>query len=215
MSITKQGIATASYLTEFIASTFDTNTYVEPDGSAWIRIFHHNDPASALFASTDTFTSQVYKDENRWFNVAICNLLSDSWELMVKQALTSGATEYKYRWIQTINPMEGKYSDVVAANITKITTTGYSVVSGAGGLYKYSNSNTNNYTYLVIANSSSGNWFGAMGAWVAHSDGIPGYPNSVVTSGYMDLYLRIDAKANLNLTSIDKNFIKTKSFNEI
>ena len=210
MSITKQGIVTASYLTEFIANTFDTNTYVEPAGSAWIRIFHHNNPANAIFASTDTFTSQVYKDANRWFNVSLCNLLSDSWELMVKQKTTSSATETKYRWIQNYNPMTATYNQTTLANVSINTSTGYSTVANYGGIY-YKNGST----YICVNNAVSSNWMGAIGAWNTWNSGIPGWGTTAVTSGYLDLYLRIDAKANLNLTSIDKNFIKTKSFNEI
>ena len=49
---------------------------------------------------------------------------------------------------------------------------------------------------MVIANNSNGNWFGAFGCWTAYSGGIPGYPNNVVTSGYMDLYVRVDEIMN-------------------
>ena len=66
LSIKKSGIIETELFTEFIANAFDTTTYVEPDGTMWIRIFHHNAPGSAgLFASSDTFTTQVYKDANR------------------------------------------------------------------------------------------------------------------------------------------------------
>ena len=210
MSISKQGIVTAPYLTEFIANTFDTNTYVEPDGSAWIRIFHHNNPANAQFESTDSFTSQVYKDVNRWFNVSLCNLISGSWELMVKQKTTSSATETKYRWIQNYNPMIATYDQTTLANVSINTSSGYSTVTNYGGIY-YKNAST----YLCVNNANSSNWMGAIGSWNIWHSGIPGWGSTEVTSGYLDLYLRIDAKANLNLTSIDKNFIKTKSFNEI
>lgn len=209
-SIYKNGVVNTGELTEFIANTFDTDTYVEPDNSVWIRIFHHNNPASTRFASTDTFTTQVYKDANRWFNVSLCNYLSGSWELMIKQKLTSSSTEEKYRWIQTSDPMNGSFNDTKAANVTKITTAGYSNNANAGGIYKM-----NSNTYLVINNSVSGNWFGAVGSWNAHEGGIPGYPNTVITTGYMDLYLRIDnTKANFKATSIDNNFIKTREIQE-
>ena len=50
----------------------------------------------------------------------------------------------------------------------------------------------NNDAYLVTANSASTNWFGAIGAWTDFGGGIPGYPNTGIKSGFMDLYLRVD-----------------------
>ena len=211
LSINKNGIITTDLFTEFIANTFDTNYYVEPDGSMWIRIFHHNNPANARFAQTDTFTTQVYKDADRWFNVKLCDLLSGPWELMIKQKTTSDATEVKYRWIQSTTPMGGTFDTTKAANVTKITTSGYSNNTNAGGAYVFNSS-----TYIVINNSTSGNWFGAIGSWGTYQNGIPGYPNSAITTGYMDLYLRIDnAKANLNKTSFGKNYIQSKEIIEV
>lgn len=210
MSITKQGIITSTEFTEFISNTYDTNVYIEPDGSAWIRIIHHNNPTNAKFASTDTFTSQVYKDADRWFNGALCNYLSGSWELLLKQMSATGGTEVKYRWIQTVNPMTATFDQTKAANVTKITTSGYGNKSAYGGVYYNNGSNS----WLVCNNSTSGNWFGALGCWNAYNGGIPGY-DATITTGYMDLYLRIDSKSNLSQTSIDKNFIKTHSILEI
>ena len=209
LNINKNGIVNTDLYTEFIANTFDKNLYVEPDGSAWIRIVHHNNPANALFGSGNSFSSQVYLDADRWFNASLCNYLSGSWELMVKQAATSGATEYKYRWIQTTNPMTSNFDQTKAANITKITTSGYT--SGAGGIYYNNGANS----YFVINNGSNGNWFGAFGCWSAYQGGIPGYPNTTVTTGYMDLYLRIDDKANLSKTSFGKDYILSKEILEI
>lgn len=210
LNINKNGIISTELFTEFIANTFDTNFYVEPDNSVWIRIFHHNNPTNARFNSTDSFTTQVYLDNNRWFNVSLCNYLSNSWELMVKQKTTSDASEVKYRWIQLTNPMGGTFDTTKAASVTKITTEGYSQSSSAGAAYKF-----NSNTFIIINNGTSGNWFGAIGSWSAHQNGIPGYPNSVITTGYMDLYLRIDDKVNLSATSFGNNFVKSKEIIEI
>lgn len=151
LSINKNGIINTSLYTEFIANTFDTNTYVEPDGSAWIRIMHHNNPASVRFASNDTFTTQVYKDADRWFNVSLCNYLSGSWELMTKQMAATGGTEQKFRWIQSYNPLTATFAQVASANITKITTSGYTSFS-SGGIYPINSS-----TYLCTNNGTQGN----------------------------------------------------------
>ena len=64
VSITKTGQFYNSHINEI---------HVEPDGSRWEHIFHHNNPAANLFASTDDFANGVYKNENLWFNFQICN----------------------------------------------------------------------------------------------------------------------------------------------
>lgn len=209
LSINKNGIISTESFSEFIVNTFDKNFYVEPDGSMWIRIFHHNNPANARFDSSDSFTTQVYKDADRWFNVKLCDLFSGPYELIIKQKTTSDATEVKYRWIQTTSPMGGDFESTKAANITKITTSGYSNIANSGGIYLF-----NYHTYLVTNNGNNGNWHGAIGCWTIYQEGIPGYHNSIVTTGYMDLYLRIDDKVNLSKSTFGKNYIQCKDFIE-
>ena len=187
MAISKQGIVSTSTASELLVNKFDTNTYVESDGSVWIRISHHNNPQNnGRFASTNDFTKPLYLDANRWFNCQLLNFLSGQWELMIKQKATSSSTETKYRWIQTKNPYSAVYADVTAANVTKVSVPS-DAVAAIGGMYKINSS-----TYFCITNGSNGNWFGAVGAWGVYSNGIPGYPNTAVTTGYLDLYMRID-----------------------
>ena len=93
-----------------------------------------------------------------------------SYEFMIKQKPTSDGTEAKYRWIQTVNPFTAVFGDVDVADVTKITTTGYSTHSSYGGIYKFNSS-----AYFVANNGNNGNWWGAIGAWNAHQGGIPGY----------------------------------------
>lgn len=210
VNITKQGIVYSGSFNESFASKYDLTPLVEPDNSAWIRIFHHNNPASKLFASTDTFASSVYLDVDRWFNISILNYITNNtYELMIKQATTSGGTETKYRWIQTVNPMTAAFGDVDEADVTKITTTGYSNASSYGGIY-YKNSNT----YLCANNSNSGNWMGAIGSWKLSNNGLPAYGTSTrITTGYMDLYVRIDNQPN-KLASIFDTHIQSPEFIE-
>ena len=190
-----------------ISSVYDNTIYTEPDGSKWIRIFHHNNPASSgLFASDMPFTDSVYVDSNRWFNVSVCNrfVKNNTWELMVKQKTTSDASETKYRWTQKTNPMAGTWNDVQpsSSNIVRNTSSGY--ITNGGGIYCMNSS-----SYLNIANVTSSNWYGAIGSWTVYQGGIPGYPNTVITTGYMDLYLRIDIdnKVNMNKSGILTNQI--------
>ena len=166
---------------------YDNTVYVEPDGSKWVRIVHHNNPASYLFSSSNDFANGVYIDENRWFNVYSVVKRLNSYEFMVKQTSTSSSSEVKYRWIQYTSPLTATYANVAPSVVTRITTSGYTD-GGYGGLYIL-----NSNTHMVIANTSNGNWYGAFGCWTAWNGGIPGYPNTGVTSGYMDLYVRIDS----------------------
>lgn len=208
LKITKNGIIQNEYITEFLANTYDKNVYIEPDKSCWIRLFHHNNPASVKFASTDTFATKVYKDADRWFNISLCNRLSNSWELMIKQKTTSSATETKYRWIQYYNPMTATFADVDLADVTINTSSGYSTVSNYGGIY-YKNSST----YLCVNNAVSNNWMGAIGCWTAWGNGIPGWGTTAITTGYLDLYLRIDRSSDL--TSIMQDILISPEIIEI
>ena len=181
---------------------YDPNVYIEPDGSCWVRIFHHNNPTSYKFASSDTFTTSVYTDENRWFNVSVCNALS-TWELMSKVKCTDTSTERKFRWIQTANPMTATFNQTKVANVTRITTDGYTQCP-FGGLYHVSSS-----TWLAMNNGTENNTFGSVGCWTAWNNGIPGWESTnaghAITTGYVDLFVRID-----NLTSQNAKKIQFK-----
>ena len=189
MSISKYGIWSDKCFSKSITNKFDPLTYVEPDGSVWIRIFHHNDPTNnGIFSSKDSFATSVYIDDNRWFNVSVCNCLSSKWELMIKQKLLDTDDETKYRWIQNYNPMTATYEQVVADNITKVTTAGYSSHDLYGGLHKHSAS-----TYICASHTGRpSDWWCAVGSYRVHNGGIPGYAGTTITTGYMDLYLRVD-----------------------
>ena len=190
MSLSKMGIWTGFEITNYwMDYAAIPNIIQEPDGSIWLQVFHHNNPAGGgLFSSSDTFTTGVYANENRWFNVNLCNKFN-KWEILLKQKLTSDGTEEKYRWIQTNNPMVATFDETKTANTTFITTAGYTTPgSSYGGLWRQNSSNS----YLVANNNNSGNWYGAVGAKVAYNGGIPGYNGKTVTSGYMDVYIRIE-----------------------
>ena len=165
----------------------DDYSITEPDGTKWTHIVHHNNPTnSGLFSSTDDFENGVYIDQDRWFNACKTLRKLNGFEIMVKQALTSGATETKYRWIQKKSPLIATYDEVAPSTVTRITTTGYTN-GNQGGLY-----NKNTQAFFCIANATSGNWFGAFGSWTYYNNGVPAYPSNTVTTGYMDLYVRTD-----------------------
>lgn len=208
-SITKQGIVKASAFSETFVNPLDTHFYEEPDKSIWIRLVHHNNPANALFSSSNTFGSSVYLDEDRWFYASIVTAITNNtYEFMVKQKTTSSATEEKYRWVQTVNPFTAVFGDVDAADVVKNTSSGYSVNSSYGGIYKL-----NSNAYFVANNGTQSNWFCALGSWSTWNGGIPGYAQKAITTGYLDLYLRIDNQIN-SVASIFKNSIKASEFME-
>ena len=196
--ITKMGQLKGNLMSEFGNMSYlkyDHNLYIEPDGSCWVRVFHHNNPGAGSFASSNDFAHSVYIDENRWFNVELANYL-DKWEIMIKGKFTSTSDEWKLRWIQQYNPMTATFANVAVANITKITTDGYSASPSAwGGLYF-----KNGSTYLCANNGTNGNWWGAVGSYSVYQSGIPGWGPSatVTTTGFNDMYLRID---NVTFTS--------------
>lgn len=209
MSISKTGTISTSTFSETFVNPFDTTFYEEPDKSVWIRLIHHNNPASLLFSSTNTFENPVYIDEDRWWYASIVNkITNNTYEFMVKQKALATDNETKYRWIQTKNPFDAVFGDVDLADVTRITTTGYSTYGSYAGIYK-----KNANTYFSVNNGTSSSWWGALGSWTAYQGGIPGFAQVIIKTGYMDLYLRVDNQVN-NITSIFKNSIISTEFIE-
>ena len=176
MKFNKNGIITSSNLKEY---------HIEPDGSVWEQCLYHNNPSVNLFSSSDSSATGVYKSDEMWFDFTRCKELS-SFEFLYIQQTTKGGAYTKYRWIQSKSPFTATYEDVAPSAVTRITTSGYTD-GGCGGLYKFGSS-----TYFVVANSNKGNWFGATGSWAHHQGGIPGYPNTVITTGNVRVFVRVD-----------------------
>lgn len=206
--ITKQGIVQAKQFSEFLISPHDNTIKIESDGSLWTHIFHHNAPASNLFASTDDFTKALYKNENLWFDFSLCNNVN-KWELLVIQASTAGATEKKIRWIQQYNPLIATFDNVAKENITYIIGSEYST-SSWGGLYHRSGN-----TYLCANNGTNGNWWGATGCWTAYQGGLPAFFGEICSTGYYDIYLRIDNLSNTKATIINNSTVTENQLYEI
>lgn len=207
MAINKNGILTG-IISNTLLCKYDEKFYIESDGSVWIRLFHHNNPTDNKFSSTDTFTSSVYKNSNMWFNMSICNLITGTWEIIFEQKETSTSSLQRFRWKQSYNPMTATFDQTKPANVTFVTS-GYNTPSSSyGGMYKSASS-----TYLNCNNSTNGNWFGAVGSWTTWNNGIPGYNGVAITSGYLNIYLRVDNiikatnRTNIyNIGSIANNF---------
>lgn len=170
-------------------SAYDSNIYYEPDGSAWIRVFHHNNPASNKFSSSDTFTTSFKKNDNMWWDMPKFNQITDDiYDIMVKYKTTSNSGEIKHRWVQYTNPMSGTFEDTTYNKVTKSYYYGSTIMDNFyGGFYR----DTSNNAYIVHNNHYRGNWFGAIGCWSSFQDGIPGPNNTKITSGYVDVYMHI------------------------
>ena len=198
--IQNNGVFESKYFSEFCPSLkYDKNIYVEPDGSKWVRVVHHDNPNTRRFASTDDFAHGVYYNEYLWYDMEQVVQQLSSYEFIAEQALTSGDTVTRYRWVQNVSPIGATWDQTKAANVTKVTN-GYDTNSYHGGIRI-----TTGSARCCIANATSSNWFGAYGSWTLYQNGTPGFPNVVVTTGYMDLYVRIDNN-NLNMgASFHKN----------
>lgn len=202
--VKKDGVVEAVAFSE-VYGRYDNSVRIEPDGSAWMRMVHHADPASGnLFASSDSFATSVYKDAKRWFHGKICDY-TNRWEFMIEQKANSSASTLKFRWVQPVNPNTAAYADVAAASITKNTSTGYTSFSH-GGLYK-----KNANAYYTTNNGTQSNWWGAVGAWANTTNGIPAWNGTEVgTGGFEDLYIRMDGGATWSWPSNDRvSIIKT------
>lgn len=190
----KCGIVHSKSLCE-IPIYWDYDIYEEPDDSKWIRIFHHNNPASYLFSSSDSMSTDiVYKDANRWGNTILYETIRKTdgrFEFMIKQQLTSGGTVYKYRWIQEYSPSMG-FSYTTNNYVEKNISSGYTNPADKYGGLLTTTLYTTRHSYFVCNDGTDGDWWGALGAWDASNGGIPGYNSQIITTGFLDLYYRID-----------------------
>jgi hypothetical protein len=106
-----------------------------------------------------------------------------------------------------MSPMTATFDSTKSANVTKITTTGYTSCT-FGGLYHVSNN-----TWLAMNNGTNNNWYGAVGCWSSWNGGITGWASKAssdaITTGSVDIYVRIDnidfTKINLTAKSIKTN----------
>ena len=105
--------------------------------------------------------------------------------------------------------MIAEFSDVDKTKVTKITTKGYtSTASTYGGFYK-----KNQYTYLSINDGTSSHSWGRLGGWYDDPNGLPAFSKRI-TTGYIDVYIRIDNQQLTNSHKIkmgkNKKFLANK-----
>lgn len=173
--INKQGIIQDNQFIEYLR---------EADGAIFYPVCRHVNPSAQLFNQTDNFANGVYHNSGLWLDTQVFNTL-DSWELLWIQKTTENGVVEKYRWVQNKNPLLATWTDVQPGQVTFNSGNEYTR-SSYGGLFK-----KNSSSYLVIADGSAADWWGAIGCWTAYQGGLPGYPMNVVTTGEIDLYVRV------------------------
>lgn len=193
----------SSTLSNLITNYPDLPLMVLDDGSVWVRIFNHDNRASAvLFTSSEALnTQQTYKYSR--MNL-LTNSLKDSsgkFEFYLKYP-TISLTQFN-RWKQT-NAPQNEY--VNQSSNGKVA--GYEAVSvswtgeGWGGLEV----SQGGYA-LADGYTGHNNWWYALASYQAFNNGVPG-PNSIVNYRQQELWVRIpgvtgstvSVSANTNVT---------------
>lgn len=189
---------------------YDKKIYQEPDGSLWLRIFHHAGTSSQSVQKFSTaltstnWNTGVYEHENRWFDmIQICNALS-KWEFIISeraklQSATSSIRNYVFRLTQSKNPFKSTYASpptgkfkTGSTNLNPYTTSLSSSTYGSAFVPHDKNCK------LRQRDSSATNWWGAIGAVVWFNNNmIPVFKqnDNVVLIGkdcFYDIYIRID-----------------------
>ena len=214
IQINKNGV-TRGDIIEIPRLLYDNNIYVEPDGSLWVHLFHHNAPATNGYftdVTNEQFEHSICLNEHKWFNMEVCNYVN-KWEILTVRRYSSENDFVRNRWIQPINPMIATYEDVKWDNLTLYgTAEGYNTYtsnspSNYSGYWHYT---ANQNSYLASSYSST-TYFGALGQRVAWNGGVASFNNNksanAIKSGSIDVYLRIDNVKflNYNQSSISKN----------
>jgi len=182
-------------------SEYSDNLKILSDGSTWIRLMHHNNPASNLFTTDNCWNNSATNLYSRLGLLKTTAWASSSgeYEFLVYEKATSSSSEVVYRWKQTSNPA------------TSSTLSGYQLISGSPprscGLM-------NKNTYGCFHNG--GTWWCCCGSYTAYQGGIPGF-SGIVTTGYIDFYVRVpDVKMiNEDKAILHSDNIQSKQIIEI
>ena len=183
---------------------YSDNLKLMPDGSVFLKLLRHNNPASKLFTENNNWLNtsdpDLYSSLIQLKNVDWMKNLSE-YEFLACEKLTSSASESQVRFKQTSNPA------------TSSTATGYQLISGNPprdcGLM-------NKNTYGAFHNGNS--WWCCCGCYTAYQGGIPGF-TGIVTTGYTELYIRIPDGMIKGYVDGDAKFFKqsinARQFKEI
>lgn len=163
---------------------WDGYELVEMSGCTWLRLLHHNAPATNLFKEStkgNSVSDNLFSKLYLFTNSDRFKGNGGKFEFVAKEKLESSSAENTYRWAQTSNP-------------TASTVTGYSLISqtySAGRNFGLKNGGS----YGFCHNGST--WWCCCGSVSAYQGGIPGF-GGVVKTGYIDLYIRVDGTSYFN-----------------
>lgn len=183
------------------------NLILMPDGSVFLRLLRHNNPASKIFtkyncwlnsSDTDLYSSLILLKNADWMK----NL--SEYEFLAFEKLTSSGTEAQVRWKQTSNPA------------TTSSATGFQLVSGTAQYLTAGLANAGTHGCFDVDDANK--WWCCCGCYEAYQGGIPGF-NGVITTGYIELFVKIPEEIIKGYTSGDTKFfnqsIISNKFKEI
>lgn len=194
--------------------TFDMEIKNLPDdNSVWARIFHHNNRNGTVLWSRDERI--LYNtEEDRFSRLEFMELYrhpAGHFEFMAIEP--DDRSNVICRWIQTNNP------------VTEAVGTGFKSIAGYMNIYfalaRCLRDLDDYNSFIRKDNLVYGNWVGAVGCWRQYTYnnvlGIPGIGGGV-TTGSMDLYVRIDNlidASNVESVKLGKNSLYTKDIIEL
>lgn len=157
---------------------FENDYIISYGGATWLKVLQHVNPSSNQFTSSNAGNNDSENLYSKLSYLTTNNFKSSNgaYEFLARQQQTSSGAVSTYRWTQTSAP----------ASASSIT--GFTSLEGGltRGLCKCSGN-----TYLAHT-GTTGDWWGACGSWSTYQGGVPGLGNLLVTTGFIQLYVRID-----------------------
>ncbi len=170
------------------------------EGAYWLRVLRHSNPASgALFTQSNALRTIESRDlYSRLADITNFHTSSGVFEFLFRQKPLSTDNLVWGRWTQTSDPT------------VSTTLSGYTYVSGTAsgsdanlwGLVRKDSGSASSSGKTALAVPGSGYWYSACGSWTAWNGGIPGFAQSVIKTGFMELYVRVDGTVTGNLESL-------------
>ena len=169
--------------------------YYSYSGCSWMKVLHHNTPATKLFTAAngknnndkDLYSRLGLFDSNTNFRMA-----NGKYEFMVREKLESTSTENQATWIQTSSP-------------TANTIAGYQLLNSGPTAAPRNFGLTHQSANAVFDDSGTSTWWCACGCNTAYQGGIPAFWGNCKT-GYLDLYIRVDDTKYLGAAAVPSEY---------
>lgn len=168
--------------------------YMSYSGYTWLKVLHHNSPATNLFTSANgkrNDDSNLYSRLGLFDNNTNFRMPNNRYQFMVREKLESTSVENQGIWTQTTNP-------------TASTAAGFQLVSSNVTLPR-SFALTHQDSRAVFDDSGSTTWWCSCACNTAYNGGIPGF-YGIVKTGYVDLYVRVDDTKYLGIADVPSDY---------